>query len=70
MKNFILSLWGRYKRWQWNRKCIKYFGCKPETIYVSEEDYESLIEKLDAPPDPKTIESIRKILSRKSPWEE
>lgn len=69
MKNFILSLWGRYKRWQWNRKCIKYFGSKPETIYLSKEDYESLVEKINAPSDPKSIESIRKLLQRKSPWD-
>lgn len=68
MKNFIQSLWGRYKRWQWNRKCIKYFGCKPETVYLSKEDYESLIKRLNEKP--KFNQKLYDLMSKKSPWEE
>jgi hypothetical protein len=68
MKNFLVSLWYKYKEWRYERKCIKYFGAKPETIYVSQEDYDTLIEKINNP-DPEKIESLRKLLQRKSPWD-
>ena len=69
MRNFFLSLWYRYKHWRYERKCIKYFGAKPETIYVSQEDYDTLIEKINNP-DPEQIESLRKLLNRRAPWDE
>lgn len=68
MRNFILSLWYKFQNWRWERKCIKYFGCKPETIYVSAEDYEKLQQMLDAPPDPKVVERFREIMNKKPPW--
>ena len=69
MKNFFLSLWYKYKSWRYERKCIKYFGAKPETIYVSQRDYDALVEKINNP-DPEQIESLRKLLQRPSPWNE
>jgi hypothetical protein len=69
MRNFFLSLWYKYKSWQYERKCIKYFGEKPETMYISQDDYDTLIEKINNP-DPEQIESLRKLLQRKSPWDE
>jgi hypothetical protein len=69
MRNFFLSLWYKYKSWQYERKCIKYFGAKPETIYLSQRDYDALVEKINNP-DPEQIESLRKLLQRKSPWDE
>jgi hypothetical protein len=70
MRNFLLSLWYKYKSWQYERKCLKYFGAKPETIYVSQEAYDKLIEIINRPPDPEQIESLRKLMNRKSPWNE
>jgi hypothetical protein len=70
MKNFLLSLWYKYKSWQYERKCIKYFGAKPETIYVSQRDYDALWESINAPPDPEQIESLRKLMSRRAPWDD
>ena len=70
MKNFLLSLWYKWKEYQYERKCIKYFGAKPETIYVSQEDYDALVERLSQPPDPEQIESLKRILNRKPPWNE
>lgn len=67
--NFLWSLWYRYKEWRWERKCIKYFGCKPEKIYVSKEAFEELQKRLNEPPDPKTIEKLKEFMSRKSPWD-
>lgn len=69
MKNFILSLWYRYKHWRYERKCIKYFGAKPEKVYLSKEDYDHLVERLNQPPDPKAQEAIRRILERRAPWD-
>jgi hypothetical protein len=69
MRNFFLSLWYKYKSWRYERKCIKYFGAKPETIYVSQEDYDALIESINNP-DPQQIESLRKLLNRRAPWDE
>ena len=68
MKNFLWSLWYRYKEWRYERKCIKYLGMKPQKMYVSKETYDFLIEKINNP-DPEQIESLRKLLQRPSPWE-
>jgi hypothetical protein len=70
MRNFLLSLWYKYKSWQYERKCIKYFGAKPETIYVSQEAYDELVRRINEPPDPKVVERFREILNKKAPWNE
>jgi hypothetical protein len=70
MRNFFLSLWYDYKSWRYERRCLKYFGCKPETIYISKEAYDEIQKKLNEPPDPEQIESLRKLLQRPSPWNE
>jgi hypothetical protein len=70
MKNFFLSLWYDYKHWVYERKCLKYFGAKPETFCVSKEDFETLQGLIDKPPDPKTIESLKKLLERRAPWDD
>jgi hypothetical protein len=62
-----MSLWYRWKDYQYERKCIKYFGAKPEKIYLSQRDYDTLVERINNP-DPKQIESLKKLLQRKSPW--
>jgi len=69
MVNFLLSLWYNYKSWRYERKCIKHLGMKPEKIYLSVEDYDALVERINAPPDPKVVERFREIMSRKAPWE-
>jgi hypothetical protein len=68
MRNFLLSLWYKYKSYRYEQKCLKYFGAKPQTIYVSQEAYDTLVEKINNP-DPEQIESLRKLMNRKSPWE-
>jgi hypothetical protein len=67
MRNFFLSLWYKYKSWRYERKCIKYFGAKPDKIYLSQRDYDALVERINNP-DPEQIESLKKLLQRKSPW--
>jgi len=70
MRNFFLSLWYKYKSWRYERRCTKYFGAKPETIYVSKEAYDELVRRINAPPDPEVQERLRKLLQRPSPWNE
>jgi hypothetical protein len=69
MRNLILSLWYRYKSWNYDRKVMKYFGAKPETIYVSKEAYDELVKKINSPPDPEVQERLRKLLEREAPWD-
>lgn len=70
MKNFILSLWYKYKNWRYEQKCLKYFGSKPETIYLSQKDYDALVERINAPPDPETVEKFRNLMNRRAPWDD
>lgn len=77
MKNFLLSLWYlplelwyKYKSWRWEQKCIKYFGAKPEKVYVSKEAYDALVKAINAPPDPEVQKRFREILNKKAPWDE
>jgi hypothetical protein len=69
MKNFLLTLWYKWKTYQYERKCIKHLGMKPQKMYVSKETYDFLIEKINNP-DPEQIESLRKLLNRRVPWNE
>ena len=70
MKNFLLNLWYNYKNWRWERKCLKYFGAKPEKVYVSKEAYDALIKAINAPPDPERVKRLKEIMNRKAPWDE
>ena len=76
MKNFLLilwylpsNLWYKYKEWQFERKCLKHLGIKPQKIYLSKEDFDALQERINTPPSPEQIESLRKLLSRPAPWD-
>ena len=70
MRNFLLSLWHNYKNWRWERKCIKYFGAKPEKVYVSKEAYDELLRRINEPPDPKVVERFKQIMSKPAPWDD
>jgi hypothetical protein len=67
--NFLWSLLNKFQHWRYERRCIKYFGAKPEKIYLSQRDYDALVEKINTP-DPEQIESLRKLLNRRAPWNE
>ena len=47
-----------------------YWGknAKPETILLSPEDYDALVERINEPPDPKVMERFREILNKPAPW--
>ena len=69
MINSIKSLWYKFQDWRYERKCIKHLGIKPEKVYVSKEAYDELVRIINAPPDPKVQESLKRLLGRKSPWD-
>jgi len=45
-------------------------GAKPERIVVSKEAYDSLVERLNAPPDPKVVERLKEIMTKPAPWDD
>jgi uncharacterized protein (DUF1778 family) len=49
---------------------MKHLGMKPTKIYLSQRDYDELVRRINEPPDPKTIESIKQLLERRTPWDE
>lgn len=76
MKNFLfnlwyfsLKLWYNYKDWRYKQKCIKHLGMKPQKMYVAKEQYDALIEAINAPPDPEAQKRFREILNRRAPWD-
>ena len=42
---------------------------RPPVIYLSAEDFDHLVERLNQPPDPKVQERFKEILNRKAPWD-
>lgn len=42
----------------------------PPVTYVSKEAYDKLQELINKPPDPKVVERLREIMSKKAPWDE
>jgi hypothetical protein len=48
-------------------KWMTYFGAKPQTIYVSQEAYDELVERLNEKP--KFNQKLYDLMSKKSPWE-
>ena len=63
-------LWYRFQEWRYERRCIKYFGAKPEKVYVSKEAYDELMRRINEPPDPKAVQRLREIMKRKALWDE
>jgi uncharacterized protein (DUF1778 family) len=49
---------------------MKHLGMKPTKTYLSQRDFDALIERINAPPDPKVMERFREIMNRKAPWDE
>jgi uncharacterized protein (DUF1778 family) len=42
---------------------------KPQKMYVSQEAYDELVRRINNP-DQEQIESLRKLMSRKAPWDD
>jgi hypothetical protein len=77
MKNFLLTLWYlpsnlwyKYKEWQYERKCIKHLGMKPQKVYLSKEDFDALQKRLNDPLPPEAIENLKRIMNRRAPWDD
>ena len=51
-------------------KWMTYFGAKPERIVLPAKDFDALVERLNEPPDPATMERFKEILNKKAPWDE
>lgn len=69
IRDLFTSIGARWKHWQYERECLKYFGAKPETVYLSKEDYDALVKRLKEPPNPETIRKIKELMKRTPPWE-
>ena len=41
----------------------------PKIMYVSQEDYDALQKRLAEPPDPAIMESVKRLMNRKTPFE-
>jgi hypothetical protein len=42
---------------------------EPEKIYISQEAYDELVRRINEPPDPEVVEKLKKLMSKKAPWE-
>ena len=71
-KEFWMSLNQGYldMNYQWEFEKFWGKGAKPEKIILPKEDFDALVERLNAPPDPEAMKRIARVLSRKAPWEE
>jgi len=56
--------------YQWEFEKFWGKGAKPERIVLPKKDFDALVERLNQPPDPESMEKIRKVLERKAPWDE
>jgi uncharacterized protein (DUF1778 family) len=42
---------------------------KPEKVYLSKENFDALVERLNQPPDPAVVERIKELMQKVPPWE-
>jgi hypothetical protein len=56
--------------YKWNFEKFWGKGAKAETIVLSQTDFDQLVERLNAPPDPEVQKRFREILEKKAPWDE
>jgi len=70
-KEFWYSINSGWCDMEYNWEFEKFWGkgAKPQKMYVSQKNYDTLVEKINNP-DPEQIESLRKLMNRKSPWDE
>lgn len=70
--DFWLSINRGYDDMQYRWELEKTFGknAKPEVIVLSQNDFDSLLKRLDEPSKPEEIENLKKLMSRTPPWSE
>ena len=44
-------------------------GVEPEKIVLPAEDFDALVERLNEPPNAAIMESLKKLLNRRAPWD-
>jgi len=71
-KSFWSSLNGGYEdmNYKWAFETFWGKGAKPETIVLPKEDYDALQKRLAEPPDRATMEAVKRLMNRKTPWDE
>ena len=72
-KEFWMSLNQGYMDMNYKYEFEEFWGkgsYPPECITLPKENFDALVERLNAPPDPEAQERFRKVLERKAPWEE
>ena len=69
--SFWSSLNGGWLDMNYKWEFEKFFGkgAKPEKIVLPAKDFDALVERINNP-DPEQIESFKRILQRKSPWDD
>ena len=70
-KEFWSSLNGGWLDMNYKWEFEKFWGkgAKPEIMYVSQEAYDKLQEMIAEPPDPAIMESVKRLMNRKTPFE-
>ena len=69
---FWHSLNSEWEHMEYLYKFEKFWGegsYPPEKIILSKQNYDALVERLNEPPDPKSIERLTEILRKPAPWE-
>jgi len=69
--DFWLNLNHGYDHMQYVHKFEEFWGkgsYPPETIYLPAEDFDALMKRLELPSEA-TMESVKRLMNRKSPWE-
>jgi len=70
--SFWHSLNGGWEHMEYVYKFEEYWGkgsYPPERIFLKEGDFDALVERLSLPSE-STMESIKRIMNRKAPWDE
>jgi hypothetical protein len=56
--------------YQWEFEKFWGKGAKPERIVLPKKDFDALVERLNAPPDPKVVERLKEIMAKPAPWDD
>ena len=54
--------------YKWNFEKFWGKGAKAETIVLPKDDFDALVERINNP-EPEQIESLKKLLNRRAPWD-
>ncbi len=68
--DFWLSINRGYDDMKYKYEFEKVWGksAQPETIILSQENFDALVDRLNADPDPKAVKRLTEILRKPAPW--